>query len=329
MITLNDYLYDGNTIFRIIQNYKNDLLIHAKETGNEVDRLHAEFLEQVSEILEHNDFLTSQSRKILGFYDYLADTYPYLAFTVRGRIKSLIRAEEKFNGYIVEFIYSYYKEHGTFPTTEDLEEKINCLRDFIAYRIVISLPKCNLLPGEDKEIREKEILYEIANALPSYLTSVGLVPQDAKRELPGASSMLNADVRPYYRDYVENPTAVGYQSLHLIFLDEDAKAPAEIQIRTKTMDDYAEIGVANHDSYEKAQKRARRRRDLIPAGLSLYFDEAVERGNLLQRIDLPRVDVNMFTALDRNHINDGCGLYKGRLILPYEHLSRFQTKRET
>ena len=23
-------------------------------------------------------------------------------------------------------------------------------------------------------------------------------------------------------------------------------------------------------------------------------------------------------------INDGCGLYRGRLILPYEHLSRFQ-----
>ena len=25
-----------------------------------------------------------------------------------------------------------------------------------------------------------------------------------------------------------------------------------------------------------------------------------------------------------NLINDGCGLYRGRLILPYEHLSRFQ-----
>ena len=26
-----------------------------------------------------------------------------------------------------------------------------------------------------------------------------------------------------------------------------------------------------------------------------------------------------------NPNNDGCGLYRGRLILPYEHLSRFQT----
>ena len=26
----------------------------------------------------------------------------------------------------------------------------------------------------------------------------------------------------------------------------------------------------------------------------------------------------------QNDLNDGCGLYRGRLILPYEHLSRFQ-----
>ena len=35
-----------------------------------------------------------------------------MAFTFKGRIKSLIRAEEKFNGYIVEFIYDYYEEYG-------------------------------------------------------------------------------------------------------------------------------------------------------------------------------------------------------------------------
>lgn len=32
----------------------------------------------------------------------------------------------------------------------------------------------------------------------------------------------------------------------------------------------------------------------------------------------------MFKAFDRYRINDGCGLLRGRLILPYEHLSRFQ-----
>ena len=36
--------------------------------------------------------------------------YPYVSFTFKGRIKSLIRAEGKFNGYIVEYIYDYYKK---------------------------------------------------------------------------------------------------------------------------------------------------------------------------------------------------------------------------
>ena len=47
------------------------------------------------ELLEHNDFLTAQSQKIREFYKYMAREYPFLAFTFKGRIKSLIRAEEK------------------------------------------------------------------------------------------------------------------------------------------------------------------------------------------------------------------------------------------
>ncbi len=45
---------------------------------------------------------------------------------------------------------------------------------------------------------------------------------------------------------------------------------------------------------------------------------------LLQGLDLAKVDVNMFGAVNNQLVNDGCGLYKGRLILQYEHLSRFQ-----
>ena len=35
MITLNDYLYDGDTIFRILQKYIDDLKKSAKENKNE------------------------------------------------------------------------------------------------------------------------------------------------------------------------------------------------------------------------------------------------------------------------------------------------------
>ena len=97
-----------------------------------------------------------------------------------------------------------------------------------------------------------------------------------------------------------------------------------MQMRTKQMDDYAEIGPAHHLGYEKRQDKERSRRDAVPSGECTYFDEAYERGMLLQGLDLAKVDVNMFGAVNNQLVNDGCGLYRGRLILPYEHLSRFQ-----
>ena len=100
---------------------------------------------QIRELLEHNDFLTTQSQKIREFYIHMAKEYPLLAFNFKGRIKSLIRSEAKFNGYIVEYIYDCYTEHKAFPSISDLKQRLSCFRDLIAYRIVISLPKCCLL----------------------------------------------------------------------------------------------------------------------------------------------------------------------------------------
>ena len=90
------------------------------------------------------------------------------------------------------------------------------------------------------------------------------------------------------------------------------------------MDDIAEIGAANHVIYEQRQENNRIRRDEIPYGESIYFDDAYERGKRLLELQLADLDVNMFSAINNSLINDGCGLYRGRLILPYEHLSRFQ-----
>ena len=198
MINLNDYLYDGDTVVKILHRYSRDLKASALETGNGVDLAHSNCLLQMIELLEHNDFLTCQSQQIREFYKYLADKYPFLAFTFKGRIKSLIRLEEKINGNI------------------------------------------------------------------------------------------------------------------------------EVQLRTKQMDDIAEIGPAYHLGYEARQEKERMRRQEIPVGANAFFDDAYERGMMLQQLDLKGVDVNMFGAVNNSLVNDGCGLYRGRLILPYEHLSRFQ-----
>ena len=324
MISLNDYLYSGNTVLKILHNYSDDLRASAVAQHNNVDLMHSNILLQEIELLEHNDFLTSQSNRIKEFYKHMAQNYPFLAFTFKGRIKSLIRLEEKINDKIVDFIYGYYIKNGSFPAETEIKEHIRKIRDLIAYRIVISLPQCHMNDGDNKEERELAILYEIANELPSFLAERGFDAEISSISGQESDSRICEELRPYFRDYIKNPSPYGYRSIHITLYDNISRSYLELQLRTKEMDDYAEIGPANHLGYEKRQEKERSRRSEIPAGKNIYFDNSFERGMLLQNLDLSKVCVNMFTAFDNQLINDGCGLFRGRLILPFEHLSRFQ-----
>ena len=49
MITLNDYLYSGDTLLRILKKYIRDLRTEAKEKRNEIDLVHCNFLIQIPE----------------------------------------------------------------------------------------------------------------------------------------------------------------------------------------------------------------------------------------------------------------------------------------
>lgn len=325
MITLNDYLYNGDTVIKILHNYTRDLRNDAIKTGNQIDLAHSNFLLQISELLEHNDFLSSQSQRIKEFYKYMTETYPELAFTFKGRIKSLIRAESKFNGQVVSYIYEYHKKNGVYPSAVQIKERLSAMKDLIAYRIIISMPKCHIRDEEERKKKETMYLYDIANKLPGFLEERGFDPQPSKITInAGEHIQLNEDVRPYYKDYVEDTGESGYQSLHITFFDNISRSCIEVQLRTYDMDIYAEIGPANHMGYEQRQNAERTRRDEIPVGECVYFDDAYERVLKLQQLKLNELDVNMFAAADNSLINDACGLFRGRLILPYEHLSRFQ-----
>lgn len=316
MVSLNDYLFSGDTVLKILHQYSADLKKSAIDTHNSVDLAHSNFLIQITKLLEHNDFLTSQSQRIKDFYKYMTQEYPFLAFTFKGRIKSLIRAEEKFNG--------YYKEHGEFPSEAKIKSNLICFRDLIAYRIVISLPECHVTEIEKKSDTEQRYIYEIANTLPAFLEERGFTAELSGFGEDQCSGLLKESVRPYYRDYVTYPRSSGYQSLHITFYDNLARCYTELQLRTKDMDDFAEIGDANHFGYERSQEESRAKRDIIPEGECICFDEAYERLTKLQELELADINVNMFKALNNQLINDGCGLFRGRQILPFEHLSRFQ-----
>ena len=322
MISLNDYLYNGDTVVKILHCYSRDLKESAIKNNNGVDMAHCNCLIQMIDLLEHNEFLTLQSQTIREFYKFMTEKYPFLAFTFKGRIKSLIRLEEKINGNISEFIYEYYCKTGKFPSEEEVKEQVRRIKDLIAYRIVVSLPKCHLNDNDNREELELKYIYEIANALPSFLEERGFTPEVSGMDY--LSDRIDEPLRKYYRDYIARPKSYDYRSLHIAFFDNTSRSNIEVQIRTKMMDDNAEIGPANHLGYEKRQENDRACREAIPYGENSFFDDAFERGMMLQKLDLSKVDINMFGAVDNNLINDGCGFYRGRLILPYEHLSRFQ-----
>ena len=326
MLDITQYFEKGYVAPDIIKFFEKDL---REQSQNVIDIAHSNLLLRYSTYLASNDFLDSVSDDMTKFRNQIVDKYSDITLTICGRIKSIVRLEEKFNGYIIEFCSSYYHKYGSFPSEEDMSKYLQRFRDLIAYRIIISVPE-TCLKGRDKDKVEIDYLYKIANSLPLFFTRRGYSIENAP-SVVGVStthkrSKLLQENRRYYKDYVVQPKENGYQSLHIALIDNHSHfANIEIQLRTFEMDCFAELDEnVNHSAYESTQNDTRTK-SRLPFGICSYYDEAVQRYSRLYNYDLTKAKIDHFKAVRLPNgtviYNDHAGVKFARVIDPREYLA--------
>lgn len=326
MLDITQYFEKGYVAPDIVKFFEKDL---REQSRNMIDIEHSNLLLRYSIYLESNDFLDSVSDDMTQFRKQVVDKYSDITLTISGRIKSIIRVEQKFNGYIIEFCSNYYHKYKTFPSEEEMSKYLQRFRDLIAYRIIVSVPE-QCLKGRDKNKIEVDYVYKIANNLPSFFTKRGYSIEYAS-SVVGVStirkrSKLLQENRRYFKDYIVQPKENGYQSLHIALIDNHSHfANIEIQLRTFDMDCFAELDEnVNHSAYESTQNDTRTK-SRLPFGICSYYDEAVQRYSRLYNYDLTRAKIDHFKAvrLPNNTVifNDHAGVKFGRIIDPREYLA--------
>jgi GTP diphosphokinase / guanosine-3',5'-bis(diphosphate) 3'-diphosphatase len=119
-----------------------------------------------------------------------------------------------------------------------------------------------------------------------------------------------------FKDYVANPKANGYQSLHTTLVGPSG-APVEFQIRSKEMQRFAEAGVAAHWLYKSDVQSFSDLHQLTHQWLRSLLDIQSNTGDAIEFIEHVKVDLfpdEVFVFTPRGEIRS---LTRGATVLDY------------
>lgn len=167
---------------------------------------------------------------------------------------------------------------------------MDTIRDFLGFRVTLCTGK------EDTEETIK-LCYEVLNELMQYFIMNGSLLTEAEPILEGeceeslkekliipSKSLIIPGFEDNVKDYIRNPKANGYQSLHCVVRKTNGTL-FEIQVRTTAMDYRAEFGSASH----------------LPYKINKYNGAGI-------KLDLSRIKINGFQATEDGRICDLVGL---------------------
>lgn len=225
------FLYVSSSLDEVLKRYSKAL----RDTNEITNCLHANKIDEYRNILLDNKFLAKIKTHYNSLYSFTKKTYPNLKFHLAGRRKDVIGAEKKMCLYLSQ------------------ERDLSDFKDELAFRFIIfdnSVKLCyNLLQTVIDFNIEKGFIPCLAT---NVFQTEGFKKEEFNDiEIPKAS-FLPKEYKPWVKDYILNPKATGYQSLHVVFQDPASGRCFEIQIRTFDMHIHAEShSLAGHDAYKK------------------------------------------------------------------------------
>ena len=164
-----------------------------------------------------------------------------------------------------DYAFRYLQPENYLSVAKTLENKRihreGCIANFIQV-LQLSLSKIGIkadIKGRPKHIysiwqkmqRKKLPIEELYDLL---AVRVVVEQQVQCYEILGLVHQHWTTIPKEFDDYIANPKNNGYQSLHTVILDADNNR-IEVQIRTKEMHEFAELGVAAHWRYKEGSKQ--------------------------------------------------------------------------